>query len=261
MPPFISRTYRLPLLAGLAAIAPFAAQAQNTVTINQTYSYLPQNAGIKLLDLGDSNGVNGRVTNNMVTFDGGSIAFSGNAGIFHGSAVGLAAAPWTPTGLETRNYFAAQPNGDITMSFDSAQKYFAINWGSIDAYNSLQFYQNNNLLRSVTGSQIVSNPTGVQNAAGSYLVNFTFNGAASFDKVVLRSNQPAFEFNIIAFAPTPIDLTVVNGAPTLLALVDTVKSTVVGAPAPVPLPGIAATPLGLLALFGVSRLFLRRRTV
>ena len=259
MSSFATRTYRLPLIVGLAAIAPFAAQAQNTITINQTYSYLPQNSGINLLDLGDSNGVNGRVTNNTVTFDGGSISFAGNAGIFHGSAPGLAAAPWTPTGLETRNYFAAQPNGDITMTFTAEQKYFAINWGSVDAYNSMQFYQNNALVRSVTGSQIVSNPTGVQNATGSYLVNFTFNGSAGFDKVVLRSNSPAFEFNVIAYAPTPIDLSVVNGAPTLRALVDTVTNTVVGAPAPAPLPGVAATPLGLLALFGVTGALFRRR--
>lgn len=258
MSPFTTRTYRLPLLAGLAAFAPFAAQAQNSVTINQTYSYLPQNSGINLLDLGNSTGVNGRVTGNAVSFNGGTITFAGNAGIFHGSAPGLAAAPWTPTGLETRNYFAAEPNGDITLNFNSAQKYFAVNWGSIDAYNSMQFYQNGALVKSVTGSQIVSNPTGVQNASGSYLVNFTFNDAASFDKVVMKSSSPAFEFNIIAFAPTPINLSVVSGAPTVLALVDTVKNTVVGAPAP--LPGLAATPLGLMALFGVSGLFLRRRT-
>jgi hypothetical protein len=260
MSPFTTRTYRLPLLAGLAAIAPFAAQAQNSVTINQSYSYLPQNSGINLLDLGNSTGVNGRVTNNVVSFDGGTISFAGNAGIFHGSAPGLAAAPWTPTGLETRNYFAAQPNGDITVSFDSSQKYFAINWGSIDGYNSMQFYQNNSLVRSVTGSQIVSNPSGVQNATGSYLVNFTFNGSASFDKVVMKSGSPAFEFNMIAYAPTPINLAVVSGTPTVRTLVDTVTKTVVGAPAPAPLPGLAATPLGLLALFGVSQLFLRRRT-
>jgi len=260
MSPITTRTYRLPLLAGLAAIAPFAAQAQNSVTINQTYAYLPQNSGINLLDLGNSVGVNGRVTNNAVIFDGGSITFAGNAGIFHGSAPGLAAAPWTPTGLETKNYFAAQPNGNVTLNFSKDQKYFAINWGSIDGYNSMHFYQDTSLVKSVTGSQIVSNPTGVQNATGSYLVNFTFNGATSFDEVVMKSGSPAFEFNIIAFAPTPINLAVVSGTPTVLALVDTVKNTVVGAPAPAPLPGLAATPLGLLALFGITGIIRRRRT-
>jgi hypothetical protein len=258
MSPFTLAPYRLPILAGVAVFVPFAAAAQNSVTINQTLSYLPQNSSINLLDLGDSNGINGRVTNNAVSFNGGSINFLGNAGIFHGSAPGLAAAPWTPSGLESRNYFAAQPNGDITLDFSSSQKYFAINWGSIDRYNSMQFYQDNSLVRSVTGSEIVANPNGVQNASGSYLVNFTFNNEASFDRVVMKSTTPAFEFNIIAFAPTPIDLSVINGGPTLVTLLDTRTNTVVGAPAP--LPGIAATPLGFLALFAVSRLFHRRQT-
>jgi len=209
------------------------------------------------MDLGKTSG-SGLVSNNVLSFDGGTISFTGSAGIYQGAVKGVAAPPWTPTGVETKNYFAAEPNGDVIFNFQSSQKYFAVNWGSVDSYNSLNFYQNGALVKSVSGSQVSSNPTGVQNASGSYLVNANFNGAASFDRVVMKSASPAFEFNIIAFAPQVVDFSVISGAgPTVVTLLDTVKQTVVGAPAP--LPALAATPLGILALFGATGLFLRSR--
>jgi hypothetical protein len=237
------------------------AQATNpNVTIDQSLSSMVQNSTINLLDLGTAS-FNGLVSNNNISFgDGNTINFSGTAGIYHGGVRGVAAAPWTGNGIETRNYFAAGPSGPVTFNFGTSQKYFGINWGSVDGYNSLSFYQNGALVETITGSRVVANPSGAQNASGSYMLNITFNGATAFDQVVLRSTSPAFEFNVVGYAPTAVTNNVNYSAPpTTVALLDLRTNTFLGSPAP--LPGLAGTPIGMMALFAAGGLILRRRRI
>jgi hypothetical protein len=162
-----------------------------------------QSSTVNLLDLG-AGAKAGLVSQQTVQFgndaSAGTISYSGTSGIYMGNVAGTTAAPWTPTGLETRNYFSTQPNGAISINYTQNQQYFGIMWGSVDSYNSLSFYNNNTLIDQVSGQEIVRNPSGSQAATGTYFANFNFAADSGFNRVVFSSSSPAFEFNMIAFS-------------------------------------------------------------
>ena len=157
----------LPLLAlpiAILAVRTAAAQSylSGNVEISESLSYIPSNASVNLLDLGTAKQP-GLVSTSRVTFsDPGSkavntIDFSGASGVYQGSQSGVAAAPWTAGGAEKTNYLAAEPNGSVTINYANSQKYFGLLWGSVDKYNSLDFYNNGKLVDTITGSQIQAN--------------------------------------------------------------------------------------------------------
>jgi MYXO-CTERM domain-containing protein len=84
-------------------------------------------------------------------------------------------------------------------------------------------------------------------------VNVDFSGSASFNSVVATTSNPAFEFNSVAYAATPVPIT-----PAAVAAAGNLGQTnvIVVDPAPMLLPG--ASPLGAAILAG-SALWRRRR--
>lgn len=240
-----------------------AASSYPDVTVTATLSSLPSNASVNLMDLGTS-AKSGFITNDALQFgDGNSINFTGSAGVYqsgvyHGSVTGVAAAPWTYSGADKSNYLAAEPGGNVIFNYASQQKYFGLNWGSVDSYNTLSFYNGNQIVESVTGAQIKSNANGSQNADGSDIVNFNFTNGASFNKVVFTDNSnPAFEFDTIAYSQQNIPLTTGGGSgPTLVSVVDPTHPTLLGtvvtdsrqAGAPAPVSPALATPAGAMLL-------------
>ena len=155
--PIFSRNVLIWTLASAAVIAAQAAHADNVdsnVTVNASLSALPSNSNVQVLDLGAANTA-GLVTGQELYFGAGdTIQFSGSAGVYEGTASGVAAAPWTSTGAQTSNYIAAEPNGAVTINYAQNQEYFGLNWGSVDAYNTLSFYEGNKLVDQFTGSQV-----------------------------------------------------------------------------------------------------------
>jgi hypothetical protein len=98
-----------------------------------------------------------------------------------------------------------QNNGTVTATLGSNYNYFGLYWGSMDAYNTLAFYNGTTQVYSVTGQDVISMAAalGDQTALGSNnYVNFNF-GNQSFNGVQIMSNGFAFESDNHAYANVP----------------------------------------------------------
>lgn len=179
------------------------AAANDRVVMSTELTSVAQSGTVNLLDLGVGT-ERGLVSQEAVRFgegaSAGSITYSGTSGIYMGNVTGITAAPWTPSGIETRNYFSTQPRGDITFNYAQRQQYFGIMWGSVDTYNSLTFYNGHRVVHEVSGRDVTRAPNGNQAATGTYFVNFNFSADSAFTRVVANSSTPAFEFNMIAYS-------------------------------------------------------------
>ncbi len=247
------------LAGGLAAwtcglvAAPAGAQVlAPNVTISTSLTTVAQSSTVSVLDLGSS-GTNGLVSSQPVSFgDGanaGTISYTGTSGIYSGNVAGVTAAPYTASGPTTGNYFAAEPKGGITVGYSTRQQYFGVQWGSVDSYNTLSFYQGDTLVEQLTGKTVTTNPNGARDGTNSYWVNLNFGAKSGFDSVVFTSSNPAFEFNVVAFSTATQAIT----PAAVVAAGDTGKPSAVAVP--VNAAPIAASPL-LALLVGALR---RRR--
>jgi hypothetical protein len=129
-------------------------------------------------------------------------------------------------------------NAQVTLQLPGPERYFGLLWGSVDAYNTLSFYSGQTFVGAITGSDVTASPNGDQGVNGTLYVNINVdtnaNPGLSFDRVVATSSQYAFEFDDVAFNPTP------GGTPS-------------GAPVPEPMS------LGILAAGMVGVGLVRRR--
>jgi hypothetical protein len=97
----------------------------------------------------------------------------------------------------------------ITIKFPVEQTYMGMLWGSVDNYNTLQFYLGGALQATFTGANITPTATGDQGANGTFYVNFT---GGPFDELRAISSEKAFEFDNIALQSVP------DGGTTLMLL-------------------------------------------
>jgi len=116
---------------------------------------------------------------------GGFAAGGGN------QANGVDATKYLTTGL-----------GQAILSFSAPQQYLGLLWGSIDGYNTLEFYNGSTFVGSVTGTQVTAGANGNQGVLGTLYVNI--NSDLAFNKVVAKSTSYAFEFDNVAFNETPV---------------------------------------------------------
>lgn len=172
-----------------------------------------------------------------VNFDDGTagplgISITPDAQIVSGSQSGLYAAPYVSgqnnqyfgtiySGADTTKYvttgaaLGANPNAKVVLSFATAQTYLGLLWGSVDSYNSVSFYASSDgtgsALATVTGTDVYNaNTTVLINPPNA---NQTANGTAyvdidllpSFQSVVFRSTQYAFEFDNVAYKTSVAD--------------------------------------------------------
>ena len=202
------------------------------VTIETGLGSTPGNSNVTLLNLGTSASP-GLVTSNGLRFgSGNTISFANNSGVYQGTTPGLAATPYGEAG----NYFAAEPGllqPGVSISYASTQRYFGLEWGSVDAGNRIDFYNGLVLVYSLSGADVVANPGGSQGADGSVYVNINFVsanlGLTGFNRVVMTAATPAFEFGDIAFASSVIPTTAgQTGTPTVVTATDSGTSRVVG---------------------------------
>ncbi len=146
------------------------------------------------------------------TSNGITVSFTGDGQAVQGSLSGYYAAPYLSNGNGT---LFGDPNngpdtttylttgvGSATLSLPGEEKYLGLLWGSVDAYNTLSFYNGSTLIGSVTGSDVTSNPNGDQGQNGTYYVNIT--STECFNKVVATSSSYAFEFDNVAFNPSAV---------------------------------------------------------
>ncbi|MEH2404153.1 Npun_F0296 family exosortase-dependent surface protein [Nostoc sp.] len=84
--------------------------------------------------------------------------------------------------------------GPVTINFNQALNYFGLHCGSVDTYNSIAFFNGSTLLRTFTGSDVSTPPTGNQTISQDNLfVDFFADPGETFNKIVLSSTGVAFE--------------------------------------------------------------------
>lgn len=153
------------------------------------------------LALGNAGGASGGV----------NLSFTGSGQVVTGAASGLYAAPYlsnsngTPfgdtmvSGSDTTKYVSTG-NASATLTFGAMQHYLGLLWGSVDAYNTLEFFMGGTSVGHLTGSDIVASANGDQGVNGTFYANIT--SSLGFDKVVASSSSYAFEFDNVAYSPS-----------------------------------------------------------
>jgi len=149
-----------------------------------------------------------------------SLSLLPGAQVAQGSARGVYAAPYLssdngdgfgsggsdqPNGLDLTPYLSTgrtegAGRGIITLSFDNAQKYLGLLWGSVDTYNYISFYMDANPLGVVSGrdSAFAGGNGGDQGLNGTRYVNI--NSDLPFNSVIFTSDSYAFEFDNVAYS-------------------------------------------------------------
>ena len=131
------------------------------------------------------------------------VSFSGNAMIVNnlpGTAAGISA---TPAG-DLTNYMSILNGHAETLTFGSTQTSFGLYWGSIDAYNTIEFLLGAASVATYSGDTLNAQPEVGSNGdqfnqlALSTNAYIRFTGFA-FDSVVLSSSGNSFEFDNISY--------------------------------------------------------------
>lgn len=198
------------LLAAAFILVCGVGQAQASLIVFGTVGGAPTGVTLDNLDwltLGATGGTSGILT----------VSLSGNAQAVQGSVESEYAAPYMSgfngvgfgnavDGPDATTYITSGYSGDgsaaATVSFSSPQQYFGLLWGSIDAYNTLAFYNGANLIGSLTGLDILAGGSGGLGVNGTLYVNV--NSDLAFNRVVATSSAPALEFDNLAFNATPV---------------------------------------------------------
>ena len=209
-------TRSLALCAALAA----AGAAQAALTVSGSVGGAPTGVTLDNLDwmvLGPESPPQGPSPQSGII-----VTFTPYAQAVQGSVIGQYTAPFISGGNGTgfgNPIGTDQPNGVnntpyITTGFTFGASaeillpdngglgylYFGLLWGTVDAHNTLSFYNGATLVGSITGSDVIASPNGIQGGDGTVYVNIT--STLAFNRVVATSIESAFEFDNIAFNPT-----------------------------------------------------------
>lgn len=105
-----------------------------------------------------------------------------------------------PFSVDTGTYaYVSAGESPVTLHLTGDMVYFGMLWGTVDSYNTIEFYDGATLVGSFTGSAVDSG------ADGTAVVYANFWAAdGTFDSVVFRTTQEAFEFDNVRVAPTPL---------------------------------------------------------
>jgi autotransporter-associated beta strand protein len=143
-----------------------------------------------------------------------TLSLTGDAGVRTGNSPGQWAAPFLsggngagfgtngstqPNGVDLTPYLntGSSTNSSATFNLSQPAQYFGILWGSVDASNSLTFFDaTNGFLFTVTGQDVLSSPDGNQGTNGTVYANI--NSTRPFSRVVATAPTPSFEFDNIA---------------------------------------------------------------
>ncbi|NCS50262.1 MAG: calx-beta domain protein [Microcystis aeruginosa BK11-02] len=138
-----------------------------------------------------------RTAETVVTFDIGFTSLPSYTGgsIRQGDQVGF----WLAPSNNTSNYLSVDPFSGtpsvISAPNGTLWKYFGLYWGSIDDYNSIEFWKDNTRIAYYSGSDIAT----LLNLRGGYINFDVNNNDGYFNKIILTSTQQAFESDNHAF--------------------------------------------------------------
>ncbi len=139
------------------------------------------------------------------------VSFTPDGQAVQGSVSGRYAAPYlsglngagfgnSPSVGADESTYLATGLGLVTLTMPAAERYLGLLWGSVDAYNTLTFYNGTTVVGTLTGADVMALPSGNQGLDGTTYVNVAFD--EDFNKVVASSTSYAFEFDNVAFNPT-----------------------------------------------------------
>lgn len=177
---------RIAIAFGLA-LAASVAQAGVIQSVEDSGIYTTQVAGATTVNW--NNNTCGAYTN-----------CTGNGALVTGSVSGQYASPYGITDrylTVPRNY----GSGAVSLTTPGSYNYFGLYWGSLDAYNSIDFYNGGDLVGSYDGTDIfplLANG-GQSSWASNRYVNFLFTEGDLFNRIVLVSTNWAFESDNHAF--------------------------------------------------------------
>ncbi len=133
--------------------------------------------------------------------------YSDGGTITSGTVSGSHAAPYNPFNgtSDNTNYYAVSENA-MEVSFGGEQyDYLGLFWGSADSYNSIEFYNDEEMIAVYSGNDVLDPANGDQfSSATNQYINFYLN--ENFNKVRLICTDTAFEFDNLAVgthAPVP----------------------------------------------------------
>lgn len=191
------------LAACSALILAQSAGAQAALIVNSAIGGAPTGmtyVDFNLLPLGNSGGVSGGLT----------VSFTGTAQTVLGAESGHYAAPFlsnnngalfgTPGNGADATQYLSTGIGSVTLLMPGDMQYFGLLWGSVDDYNSLEFWEGALMVGMLTGTDIWAGANGDQGANGTFYVNV--NSTVAFDRVIAKSTQYAFELDNVAYNAT-----------------------------------------------------------
>jgi hypothetical protein len=119
-----------------------------------------------------------------------------------GSVPSLRRSPWdTVSGLENSAYTSISGGAWASYVFGSVMNSLTFMWGSVDLYNSIEFYNNGNKLNeTVVGQDAIT--AGATEGADFIIATVLTNGL--FDEIRFLSDTNAFEIANIEVSAVPL---------------------------------------------------------
>lgn len=108
--------------------------------------------------------------------------------------------PWVGTSNQTAAYTAVTRQSSATYNFGGSNTAISFLWGSVDVFNTLQFFSGGVLVDSLGGADVIAG--GADQGFGRSTVNIMT--VASFDSVVFSSSLPSFEYANIQVSAVPL---------------------------------------------------------
>ena len=111
-----------------------------------------------------------------------------------------------PAGNTSSQYLSVLGGGAVDISAGSERNRLQLYWGSIDTYNAINFYNNNVVVASLSGADVLPFliPNGNQVSALSNRLVTIYLNSGTYDFARLTSSSNSFEIdNISAAVPEP----------------------------------------------------------
>ena len=129
--------------------------------------------------------------------------------LFDASTEGISARPPGSIGRFLSVGTSGGQGGPVIVDLAATPaSYYGFLWGSPDGYNQVDFYDDNILLKSLSGSDVFSNPNPANGFQGAFRNGQYFNAFAgqgeSITSVVFRSTGNAFETDNHALMTVPV---------------------------------------------------------